>query len=85
MNFKIDTKALVQKVPLEDSFLHFKVPFAMSITGPSQAGKSEFICKLIKDRENIFSTSFHRIIYCQPEILLNRENHIYSKIKIGAK
>jgi hypothetical protein len=53
----------------------------MSVTGPSQAGKSEFICKLIKDREKIFSTNFHRIIYCQPEILVNRQNVIYSKIK----
>jgi hypothetical protein len=81
MSFKIDSKAVVQKVPLSDDSLKFQVPFAMSVTGPSQSGKSEFICKLIQNSDHVFSTRFHRIIYCQPEILLNRDNHIFSKIK----
>jgi hypothetical protein len=35
-SFQIDPKAVVQKVPINDQDLSFQVPFAMSITGPSQ-------------------------------------------------
>jgi hypothetical protein len=45
------------------------------------AGKSEFIVKLLEHRDSLFSEKFHRVIYCQPESLLNCENNVFSKIK----
>jgi hypothetical protein len=53
----------------------------MSITGPSQAGKSEIICRLVRNREIMFSSKFHRIIYCVPETLIYKQNTIFQKLQ----
>jgi hypothetical protein len=36
MDFKIDPTAIVQKLVLAPDALRFQVPFALSISGPSQ-------------------------------------------------
>jgi hypothetical protein len=43
-------------------------------------GKSHFICELIKYREELFTTKFCRIIYCQPETL-NQKSDVFNKLK----
>jgi hypothetical protein len=77
----IDPKKLVQKIYLDVNAFRFQTPFAMSVTGPSQVGKSEFIYSLIKFREVLFTSKFYRIIYCQPESLFSHSNPIFQKIK----
>jgi hypothetical protein len=77
----INPHAIVQEVSLTDDDLRFQVPFAMSITGPSQAGKSEFICELIRYREVLFSSKFYRIIYCVPQTLMYKQNAIFQKLQ----
>ena len=44
---KIDPNAIVQVVNISDDMLKFKTPFAMSVSGASMSGKSEFILKLM--------------------------------------
>lgn len=62
---KIDLKAPIQKVLLTKDGIKLKAPFSMSISGPSQCGKSEFIFNLIKFRSDVVTADYKRIIYCQ--------------------
>ena len=78
---KLDPKATVQEVDLEENDLKFKSPFQMCISGASMSGKSEFIVKLIVHRAQVFDVSFNQIYYCQPESLTLRHNPIFAKIK----
>jgi hypothetical protein len=82
MAAKIDLKKSVQKVSLSKDFYKLQCPFAMSISGPSQVGKSHFILNLVKNRTELFTAKFTRIIYCQPESLSSTRNDIFEKIKI---
>jgi len=77
----INPRATVQKISLDDNSLRMQVPFAMSISGPQQSGKSEFILQLIENREKLFSSKFVRIIYCQPELLGHSNNEFFNRLK----
>jgi hypothetical protein len=46
-SFKIDLKAPIQKIILNNDGTKLKAPFSMTISGPSQCGKSEFIFNLL--------------------------------------
>lgn len=81
MAIQIDPSAIVQEVDISDNDLKFKTPFAMSISGASMSGKSEFLVKLVQHRSSLFDTEFLRIIYCAPESLTLRHNPIFQKIK----
>jgi hypothetical protein len=60
---KIDLKAPVQKITLTQDGTKLKAPFTMTISGPSQCGKSEFIFILIKFRNDVVTVNFKRVIY----------------------
>jgi len=78
---KIDPKASIQIIEMEQDDLKFKSPFQMCISGASMSGKSEFIVKLIVHRAQVFNVTFQQLFYCQPESLTLRHNPIYAKIK----
>lgn len=40
-----------------------------------------FICKLIENREELFTRSFHRIVFCQPENLSYRPSESFERLK----
>lgn len=71
----------VQKVTLKEESLRFIVPFSMAVSGPSQSGKTEFIINLVENREQLFTSEFSRIIYCQPESVAHRQNLCFERIK----
>jgi hypothetical protein len=77
----INPRATVQKISLDEDALRLQVPFAMSISGPQQSGKSEFILQLIQHREKLFNSKFVRIIYCQPELLGHYNNEFFNRLK----
>jgi len=76
-----DPNLTVQSVELDENDLKFRTPFAMSITGPSQSGKSEFIVKLLQNRKDLFTSDFERVMYFTPDALFVRPNEIYEKLK----
>jgi len=78
---EINPKLLVQHINISANDLRIKVPFAMSIAGPAQAGKSMFILNVIKYCEQVFSSGFERIIYCQPEHLVFNNMPFVEKLK----
>lgn len=80
-NVQIDPLAIVQEVDITDDDLKFKTPFAMSISGASMSGKSQFIVRLIENRHLLFDAEIKRIIYCVPETLALRPNPIFEQIK----
>lgn len=64
-SLNVDPKLTVQKLTLDHDALKLKCPFGMCVSGPSQSGKSEFLFNLVKYRNDLFTTHFERIIYCQ--------------------
>ncbi len=44
-------------------------------------GKSEFMLKLIKYRESLFTSKFSRIIYCYPESLSRKAQVFFGRIR----
>jgi hypothetical protein len=81
MASSINPQSSVQKLILEPDTLRFRVPFAMVVSGPSQGGKSEFILNLIKFREFLFTSKFHRIIYCAPEAESKKVKDFFQRIR----
>jgi len=56
-------------------------PIRMVVAGPSGSGKSWLIVKMIQHREQLFSTKFHRILYCVPSKMSQIHHHIFEEIK----
>lgn len=56
----LDGFGYVEKIPFKEDTMMFQLPFAMCIAGPSQSGKSEFIHRLLQNKEHLFPTHFHR-------------------------
>jgi hypothetical protein len=46
-----------------------------------KAGKSEFIFSLVKFREDIFTTKFHRIIFCEPHRSTSKSTDFFQRLK----
>lgn len=78
---QINPHSTVQVLDVDDDDFKFKTPFAMSITGPSQSGKSEFIVKLMQHKNLLFSVDFEKVFYFTPEALFVRHNEIFEKLK----
>jgi hypothetical protein len=79
--FKIDLKAPVQKITLTEDGTKLKAPFTMTISGPSQCGKSEFIFNLIKFRNDVVTADFKRIIYCQSNCFSAKNLQFFDRLK----
>lgn len=79
----VNPKAAVQQLTMDNDSLKFPAPFTMSINGPSQSGKSSFVCKLIENRRDLFNVNFDRIIFCQQEHLILRPNEIFERLRLS--
>ena len=77
----INPNYVIQVLNLPENCLKFQVPFAMSISGPSQSGKTSFMCNLIENRDKMFTASFERIILCQHENLSFRHNETFERLR----
>lgn len=77
---EIDPNAAFQQIEFPDEDYKFQTPCAISITGPSQSGKSSFIVKLIEFRQQMFTQDFKQCFYCQPANLCIRSNPIFNEI-----
>ena len=80
-NLKIDLKAPIQKIILNTDGTKLKAPFSMTISGPSQCGKSEFIFNLIKFRADVVTSDFKRIIYCQSNYFSVKNLEFFDPLK----
>jgi len=81
MSDQFNPKSTVQLLEINDDDFKFKAPFAMSVTGPSQSGKSEFIVKLLQHKDLLFAVDFDKIFYFTPESLFIRHNVIFDRLK----
>lgn len=77
----IDPTLAVQEVIMTEDGLKMKTPFAMMISGPSQSGKSEFMLQLVKFREDVFTSKFTRIIYCQANSFSPKNKIFFQKLQ----
>ncbi|MBM3938636.1 MAG: hypothetical protein FJ333_08310 [Sphingomonadales bacterium] len=80
---KFSPKAVVQSINITDDDLKFKTPSSICISGPSMSGKSEFIVKLLVNKDKMFDVNFEQVLYCAPESLILRHNPIFEKIKVS--
>ncbi len=53
----------------------------MIVAGPSMSGKSFFMFLLVKHRNEMFTTQFHRIMYCIPPESHYQKQAYYDKLK----
>ena len=60
-----------------NNFMYFR----MIVAGPSMSGKSYFMFQLVKYRNEIFTTQFHRIMYCIPPESQHQKQAYYQKLK----
>ena len=57
----------------------------MIVAGPSMSGKSHFMFLLVKHRNEIFTTVFHRVMYCIPPESQHQKQTYYEKLKRECK
>ncbi len=77
----IDPLLSVQTYQLSEDGLKLKTPFAMLVAGPSQSGKSEFLLNLVKFREDVCTSDFTRIIYCQANTYTHKNQIFFQKLQ----
>ena len=70
-----------QLTDFEEVDLKFQTPCSICVSGPSQSGKSQWILKLIKNRDLLFTERFHELYYCIPENVSHNPNHKFEEIK----
>jgi len=70
-----------EAVNLDESDLKFQTPCSICVSGPSQSGKSQWILKLLRNRQLLFNTNFYELYYCIPENLSLSPNPIFEEIK----
>ena len=70
-----------QLTDFEEVDLKFQTPCSICVSGPSQSGKSQWILKLIKNRDLLFTERFHELYYCIPENVSHNPNPIFEEIK----
>ena len=71
----------IQLLNVDDDVVKFQVPSSLCVSGPSQSGKSQWILKLVQNREQLFTARFQEILYCVPENLNFSPNPIFEEIK----
>ena len=62
----INTNSTIQKLLTSENFEKIPTPARILVGGPTMSGKSHFISKLVKYREQVFDQKFVSIIYCLP-------------------
>jgi len=81
MTNTINPRSTVQFLECDKDCLKFQVPFAMSISGPSQSGKSRLICALIENRSELFTQDFDRIIFAQHESVSHQHCETFESLQ----
>lgn len=77
----INPRLQIQTIKTDSDVLKFMCPFAMTISGPSQAGKSEFLYQMVKFREQVCTATFHRIIYCQSNSYSQKNQEFFKRLQ----
>ena len=62
-----------QFITVSKTFCKIVTPSRLLVAGPSLAGKSTFLKKLVEFREEIYDQQFQRIIYCSPHCWTQNE------------
>lgn len=81
VSVSVNPELQIQKFQFNHNVNRFIHPFRMMIAGPSQSGKSTFIFNLLKHRQELFSTSFSRVIYFVPSHNLDAHQNFIAKLK----
>lgn len=72
----------VQKLYLDKDTFRIKTPFRMALSGPSCAGKSTYLLKLMENHDVFFDKKFDHYFYCFPEDVLYHARRTYIE-KLG--
>jgi hypothetical protein len=78
---KVEVNLQSQELHFESDVNRLVHPFRMIIAGPSMSGKSHFMYLLVKFRNDIFTTRFHRIMFCIPPESLHQKIPFFNKLK----
>ena len=72
----------VQKVSIRKDAFYIKTPFRMALSGPSCAGKSTYLLRMLEQHERFFDKKFDHYVYCFPEDALYHSRRSYIE-KLG--
>ena len=53
----------------------------MIIAGPSMTGKSTMMLEMVRNRRLLFSTEFHRIMYCIPAETEHQKRDFFNELR----
>lgn len=70
-----------QIINFDENDLKFQIPCSICVSGPSQSGKTQWILKLIQNRQKLFSGDFFELYFCIPEQLSLSPNPIFQEIR----
>jgi hypothetical protein len=78
---QIKPELVSQKITLDSNALRIQLPMTMTVVGASMAGKSEFVLNLVKFRNALFTSEFHRIVYCQPDEMYSQNQSYFLRLQ----
>jgi hypothetical protein len=78
---KVEVNLQSQELEMDPNVNRLVHPFRMIISGPTMSGKSHFMYLMLKYRENIFTSKFHRILFCIPPESSHEKMPFYKKME----
>ena len=78
---KVEVNVQSQELEMDPDVNRMVHPFRMIISGPTMSGKSTFMYFMLKHREAIFTSKFHRILFCIPPESAHEKMSFFDKMK----
>ncbi len=78
---KVEVNLQSQELKMEPDVNRMVHPFRMIISGPTMSGKSHFMYLMLKFRETIFTSRFHRILFCIPPESAHEKMPFFKKMQ----
>ena len=72
---------MTQVLEVPKDFVKIQCPARIQCSGPTMIGKSEFILKIVKFRNEIFSTNMTRIMYFLPPHSMHTRRQYLTEMK----
>ena len=78
---KVEVNLQTQELKMDPDVNRMVHPFRMIISGPTMSGKSHFMYLMLKYRETIFTSKFHRIMFCIPPESAHEKMPFFKKME----
>ncbi len=80
-NLIFQEKKKVQELFVGNNFAKIACPSRLVISGPTMSGKSTFALKLVQFRNDVYDSSFERIVYALPQSSIHLHQDFIAKLR----